>query len=76
MPDDDTVAAALAALERYLAGEQSVEDQVADAPALAWRTAGKLAAQGLPPARSGAAGWASADRARRDDRWSYGIVGL
>ncbi|MFN8501907.1 hypothetical protein [Kouleothrix sp.] len=75
VPDDDAVAAVLAALEHYLAAEQA-DDEAPAGPHEPWRTAGKLAAQGLPPSRAVAARWGSADRARRGERWSHGIVGL
>lgn len=75
MPDEDTVAAALAALERFLADDAPAAARPA-APRQAWRTAGKLAAQGLPAARTTTERWASADRSSREQRWSYGVVGI
>lgn len=73
-PDEDTVAAVLAALALYA-------DEVATAiepatPRSAWSDAGRLAAQGLPPMRAAVPRWAGAERSRRADNWSTGIVGL
>src|SRR5215212_987758 len=75
-PDDDTAAAVLAAIACAI--EHDAAGDTADAPARSsWRTAGMLAAQGLPGARNAAyAGWRSAERARRAERWSSGIVGM
>ena len=76
MPDPDTVAAVLSALAAELEHAEAVLGDPAPAPA-AWGSAGRLAAQGLPPARQpGAPRWGSADRARRATRWSHGIVGM
>jgi hypothetical protein len=71
-PEDDLVAAALAAVALYT--------EAADAPSPpaarpAWRTAALLAAQGVAPARSPAVTWATAERAGRAGRWSAGILG-
>ncbi len=76
MPDSDTVAAVLAALAAEL--EQADAPLAACDPAPpAWGSAGRLAAQGLPPARQPAAPrWGSAERARRAAGWSHGIVGM
>jgi hypothetical protein len=55
---------------------QETADDSPQAPARsAWQAAGALAAQGLPPARNGAfATWPAAERARRAERWSGGII--
>ena len=76
LPDADTVAAVIAAIACVIAPETA--DETPDAPARsAWQAANALAAQGLPPARSGAfAAWHTAERARRAARWSGGIIGL
>jgi len=49
-----------------------------EAPARsAWQAGSALAVQGMPPARNGAfAAWHAAERARRAERWSGGIIGL
>ncbi len=71
----DEVAAALAAVACMLEAEQAEPD--ADRPVSAWRVAAAQEAQELPAARSGRhSGWASAERARREGRWSTGILGL
>jgi hypothetical protein len=79
-PTDDEIAAALAAVHRYL--EQCALDEAAlsGAPApsaRSWNTAAVLAAQGLPPTLGGThRGWGVAERAARASRWSYGIIGM
>jgi hypothetical protein len=75
-PDADTAAAVIAAIACVIA--QETADDAPDAPARsAWHTGSALATQGLPPARNGAfAAWHAAERARRAERWSGGIVGL
>jgi hypothetical protein len=75
-PDDDTAAAVLAAVAWLI--EQKQADQTRDvSDRTAWQAAAVLAAQGLPPARSGAyASWHTADRAGRAGRWSYGMIGI
>jgi hypothetical protein len=75
-PDADTAAAVIAAIAYVIA--QETADDTPDAPARsAWSGARALAAQGMPPARNGAfAAWHTAERARRAERWSGGIVGL
>jgi hypothetical protein len=75
-PDADTAAAAIAAIACVLA--QDTDDEAPDAPARsAWNAGNALAGQGMPPARNGRfAAWHAAERARRADRWSGGIVGL
>ncbi len=74
-PDPDTAAAMIAAIACVI--EQEAADDTPNAPGRsAWRASGRLVAQGLPPARNGAfAAWHAADRARRAERWSGGIVG-
>jgi hypothetical protein len=76
VPEEAIAAAVLAAIACVI--EQDTANDAADAPARSsWRTAGVLAAQGLPGARNAAnAGWHSAERTRRAERWSAGIVGL
>jgi hypothetical protein len=76
VPDEDTAAAVLAAIACVI--EQGTAESTENAPARSsWSSAGLLAAQGLPGARNAAyAGWRSADRARRAERWSGGIVGM
>jgi len=75
-PDPDTAAAVIAAIACAIAPEPA--DVRPDAPARsAWRAGSALAAQGMPPARNGAfAAWHAAERARRAERWSGGIIGL
>jgi hypothetical protein len=75
-PDPDTAAAVVAAIACVIA--RDALDDTLDAPARsAWRAGGGLAAQGLPPARNGAfVAWHAAERARRAERWSTGIIGL
>ncbi|MEO7912624.1 MAG: hypothetical protein ABIV47_23490 [Roseiflexaceae bacterium] len=75
-PDADTAAAVIAAIACAIAPETA--DETPDLPARsAWHASGALATQGLPPVRSGAfAAWHSAERARRAERWSGGIIGL
>ncbi|HEU5099556.1 MAG TPA: hypothetical protein VFU22_11085 [Roseiflexaceae bacterium] len=76
VPDEDTAAAILAAIACTL--EQEAASSTADAPARSsWRSAGMLAAQGLPAARNAAyADWHAAERSRRAERWSGGVVGM
>jgi hypothetical protein len=75
-PDEDTAAAVLAAIACAI--EQDAAGDVADTPARSsWRTAGVLAAYGLPGARNAAnASWHAAERTRRAERWSGGVVGM
>lgn len=73
-PDEDTVAAVLAALALYADEVAAVVEPAA--PRSAWGDAGRLAAQGLPPMRATVPRWAGAERSRRADSWSTGIVGL
>jgi hypothetical protein len=72
-PDEDTVAAVLAALALYADEVVAIEPAT---PRSAWSDAGRLAAQGLPPIRAAVPRWAGAERSRRADNWSTGIVGL
>ncbi|HNP86726.1 MAG: hypothetical protein JST60_15310 [Chloroflexi bacterium SZAS-1] len=72
-PDEDTVAAVLAALALYADEVAAIEPAT---PRSAWSDAGRLAAQGLPPIRAAVPRWAGAERSRRADNWSTGIVGL
>jgi hypothetical protein len=75
-PDADTAAAVIAAIAAMIAPEAA--NDTPDAPARsAWQAGGALAAQGMPPARNGAfAAWHAAERARRAEHWSGGIIGL
>ena len=75
-PDADTAAAAIAAIACVIARETA--DDRPDTPMRsAWNAGNALAAQRMPPARNGAfAAWHTAERARRAERWSGGIVGL
>jgi hypothetical protein len=71
--DDDAVAAALAAVQLYLAAE---EPSQGSPPRPQWQVAGVLAGQGLRPPRAPARpAWASADRAGSAERWSTGVLG-
>jgi hypothetical protein len=76
-PDDDTAAAIAAAIACLVEQEQL---EVANTPAVSrstWSAAGTLAAHGLPSVGGAThAAWASAERAGREGRWTYGIVGL
>jgi hypothetical protein len=80
--DADEVAAALAAiaccLESAAAAEAFAPLYDDEAPEQsAWRVAAALEAQDLPAARQSAhSAWGAADRARREGRWSTGILGL
>ena len=75
-PDDDTAAAIVAALAAALGQKTAPSDEAMPERSL-WSAAAQLAVQGLPPARSTAhAAWAGAERAEREHRWSYGIVGI
>lgn len=77
MADADTVAAALAALACYIEPSTPAPAEPPAEPQPAWRSAGLLAAQGLPPTRRApSVGWAAAERVRREAGWSFGIVGL
>jgi len=74
--DDDTVAAALAAVYRYIAHEQTAPVP-SPTPRSAWRAAAAIEAQGLSPARNGAhCAWGSVARASRAQRWSFGVLGI
>jgi hypothetical protein len=75
-PDADVAAAVIAAISCVIA--QEATDHTPDAPARsAWQAASALAAQGMPPTRNGTfAAWHAAERARRAERWSAGIIGL
>ena len=75
-PDADTAAAVIAAIAAMIAPEAA--DDMPGVPARsAWQAGGALVAQGLPPARNGAfAAWHAAERARRAERWSSGILGI
>lgn len=74
---DEATAAALAAAIACVIGQDSVDKRLDSPPHSSWRAAGMLAAQGLPPSRDAAmAAWRTAERARRAERWSYGIVGM
>ena len=77
-PLDDEVVAALAAVEAYIAAEQSATLQ--DSEQLlqqTWRDAAKLVVQGLQPDRTGVQPrWSTVERLRRAGRGGYGIVGL
>ena len=75
-PDAETAAAVIAAITNVIGRETTGARP--DAPARsAWRAGSALAAQGIPPARNGAfVAWHAAERARRAERWSGGIIGL
>ena len=75
-PDADTAAAVIAAIAAMITPEAA--NDMPDVPARsAWQAGGALAAQGMPPARNGAfAAWHAAERARRAEHWSGGIIGL
>ena len=75
-PDADTAAAIIAAVSCAIEQEQA--DRAPNPPVRpAWAAAAALAAQGVPPARNSAyATWHAVERARHEDRWSFGIVGL
>ena len=69
-------AAAIAAIAAIIASEAA--DDTPETPVRsAWQAGGALAVQGMPPARNSAfAAWHAAERARRAEHWSGGIVGL
>ena len=73
--DAETAAAVIAAIACVIA-QETADDQPHVPARSAWQAAGALVAQGLPPARNGAfATWHAAERARRAEHWSGGIVG-
>jgi hypothetical protein len=75
-PSDGEIAAALAAIQ-YVIERTEASDARRPAARPAWRVAGAIESQGLPPARNGANdAWGTVDRAARANRWSYGIAGL
>jgi hypothetical protein len=75
-PDADTAAAVIAAIATMIAPETAGATPEAAARS-AWQAGGALMGQGMPPARNGAfAAWHAAERARRADRWSGGIMGI
>ena len=75
-PDADTAAAVIAAIAAMIAPEAADDMPVGPARS-AWQAGGALVAQGLPPARNGTfAAWHTAERARRAERWSGGIIGI
>jgi len=75
-PDADTAAAVIAAITAMSA--PSPDDDMPNTPARsAWQSGGALAVQGMPPARNGRfAAWHAAERARRAEHWSGGIIGI
>lgn len=75
-PDPDTAAAVIAAIACVIA-PQTADDTPAVPARSAWHAAAALEAQGMVPARNGRfATWHTAERARRAERWSAGIIGL
>jgi len=75
-PDDDTAAAILAAIACYVESNSSTNPLAAPSGA-AWRGAGMLEAQGLPPSHGAPPPkWSSAGRSQRAAHWSTGIVGI
>jgi hypothetical protein len=75
--DDDTAAAILAAIACMLDQEEAGDTVEVAAPRSLWKEAAVLAAQGLPPTRRPERmTWATAERARREACWSYGIAGM
>lgn len=76
-PNEDEVAAALAAVSSVLAEETDMQHaEPVVAARSAWRAAAILESQGLPAGRSAAdAVWGRTARAQRSRRWSKGIIG-
>lgn len=74
-PDDDTAAAILAAIACCLEHERTDAADMLP-PRSAWASAAALAAQELPPTRAARPAWGSAERAKRANLWSSGIVGV
>ena len=75
-PDGDTAAAILAAIACCLESDTPTIPLAASTRA-AWRAAGVLEAQGLPPSRGAPPPkWSTADRSQRAAHWSTGIVGM
>jgi hypothetical protein len=75
-PDADTAAAVIAAIACVMEPQTTDDTPIASAGS-AWRAATMLETQGMPPARNGTlATWHTAERARRAERWSSGIIGL
>ncbi len=73
-PTDDEVAAALAAVQAYLAVEQP--DTLPATESIGWQQSAKLSVQGLRPARTRVpARWDTVERLRRSSGF-YGVVGL
>jgi hypothetical protein len=74
-PSPEQIAAALAAVQMLLDDEQP--EPTAEPPVRPWQVAAKLEAQQQPPTRNAAhRTWGSVERARRANRWSFGITGL
>jgi hypothetical protein len=73
--DDELVAAALAAVRRYIDQDRGDDSVAPSRPA--WSSAAALAAQGQPPTPGAPpARWGTVERATRAARWAYGIVGM
>ena len=75
-PDADTAAAVIAAIAAMI-GPLPAEDSPRAPVRSVWQAGAALAVQGMPPARNGAfAAWHAAERARRAEHWSGGIIGI
>ena len=73
-PTDDEVAAAIAAVQAYLAIEEPSRQPTAESTG--WQRSAKLPVQGLRPARIAAPPrWNTIERLRRASGF-YGVVGL
>jgi hypothetical protein len=71
----DEVAAISAVLTLHLSADAM--EAMSGLPPSAWQVAAAVEAQELPPSRAARhRTWASAERARREGRWSNGILGL
>jgi hypothetical protein len=76
-PTDDEVAAALAAVQIYLAAEYTASEPASLPSRQQWTESAKLVVQGLRPARTATAlRWNAVERLRRNRGGAYGVVGL
>ncbi len=76
-PADDEVAAALAAVQLYLAVEYTTSQPTDIPPRQQWRESARLVVQGLRPTRTATSlRWNAVERLRRNRGGDYGVVGL
>jgi hypothetical protein len=73
----DEIVAALAAVQLYLAAEQTAAEPALSPSRQQWTESAKLAVQGLRPARTATAlRWNAVERLRRHRGGDSGVVGL